>query len=228
MDRGQFAVEVSIATEETLEELFRWRNVDDDLTEGYNEAFRRISEEGTSLTERFHEMVERGPQSVEGFVRNLKGKVAEIKTEEALKERSPEFDWEMAGSPNQPGWDIKGTTPDGEELFVQVKTGTKDYADDVVDAMEESPNIAFAVSSEVFGEIEESHPELMGRLFEIQSDENLTESVKEGLEKLAANHGIDLPDSIGSVLPFVGEGLLGFRVIWAIRKLKAILQMSAS
>ncbi len=213
MDRGQFAVEVSIATEEMLEGLFNWRNVDDDLTEGFNKAFSRIAEEDSSLSERYLEMVARGPQSVERFVSNLKGKVAEIKTEEMLENQIPELDWEIAASPNQRGWDIKGTSPNGEEVLVQVKTGTEDYADDVVDAMEESPNIAFAVSSEIHGAIEESHPELMGRLLDIGSNEELTENVENGLEKLAANYGIDMPDSIGEMLPYLGEVVVGLRLI---------------
>lgn len=216
MDRDQFAIEVAITTEETLEGLFHWRNVDDDLTEGYNEAFSRIAEEGTSLTERFSEKVAEGPQAVEGFVNNIKGKIAEIKSEELLEERFPGYDFELADSANQPGWDLVGTSPDGEDIFVQIKTGSADYAGGVVDAMEESPNTAFAVSSEVFGAIQESHPELASRLVDIGANTELTEDVRNGLEKLAANHGVDLPDSIGEMLPYVGEVVIGLRLIRSI------------
>ena len=213
MDGGQFAIEVSLATEEVLEGLFEWRNVDDDLTEGFNKAFSRIAEEGASLNERYLEMVARGPQSVERFVSNLKGKVAEIKTEEMLDSRHPHIEWEIAALPNQPGWDIKGTSSDGEDIFVQVKTGTEGYASKVVDAMEDAPNVPFAVSSEIYGAIEESHPELVVRLIDIGSNEELTENVENGLEKLAANHGIDVPDSIGSALPFIDELATGVYLI---------------
>ena len=143
----------------------------------------------------------------------MKGKVAELKSEEILEERFPGYEFDIARSQNQPGWDLKGTSPDGEEIFVQVKTGTEEYADDVLDAMEASPNIAFAVSSEIFGAIEESHPELVARLVDIGSNAELTESVKDGLDKLAGNFGIDVPDSIGDALPYVGEVVLGFRLI---------------
>ena len=217
MDRDQFAIEVSIATEEVLEGLFRWRNVDDDirdqLSEGHSEAFSRVSEQGTSLTDHYDEMVARGRESVQGFTSTLKGKVAEIKSEEILEERFPGFEFELAQRANQPGWDLIGKSPNGEEFLVQVKTGAEAYAGKVIDAMEESPNMAFAVSSEIYGAIEESHPELVARLTDIGSNAELTEDVANGLEKLAANHGIDLPDSIGEALPYVGEVVLGFRLI---------------
>ena len=217
MDGGQFAIEVSLATEETLEALFHWRNVTDELrgqlSEAYNEAFRRIAEQGTSLTDRFNEVVDRGPGSAQGFVSALKGKVAEVKSEEILEERFPGYDFELAASPNQPGWDLKGTSPDGEEILVQVKTGTEGYSDEVLEAMQDSPNVAFAVSSEIYTNLVELHPELVGRLIEIGSNAELTESMNDGLPKLAGNFGIDVPDSIGETLPYVGEVVIGFKLI---------------
>ena len=217
MDGDQFAIEVSLATEETLEALFHWRNVPDELrgqlSEAYNEAFRRIAEQGTSLTDRFNEVVDGGPGSVQGFVNALKGKVAEVKSEEILEERFPGYDFELAASPNQPGWDLKGTSPDGEEILVQVKTGTEEYSDEVIEAMQDSPNVAFAVSSEIYTNLVELHPELVGRLIEIGSNAELTESMNDGLPKLAGNFGIDVPDSIGETLPYVGEVVLGFKLI---------------
>ena len=216
MDRDQFAIEVSLATEETLEALFRWGNVPDELNEAHRLAFKQVADNGTSLEQHYNEMVERGPRAVSGFISNLKGKVAEIKSEEKLEGRFPGYDFEIAASANQPGWDLIGISPEGDEIFGQVKTGSAAYAGDVVDAMEESPNKAFAVSSEVYGAIEESHPELASRLIDIGSNAELTEDVRNGLEKLAANHGIDLPDSIGEMLPYVGEVVIGLRLIRSI------------
>ena len=46
----------------------------------------------------------------------------------------------------------------------------------------------------------------------------LTESVKDGVATLAANYGVDVPDSIGEVLPLVGEVVAGLRLIWSIVK----------
>ena len=217
MDRDQFAIEVSLATEETLEALFHWRNVPDEfrnqLSEGHSEAFSRIAEQGTSLTDHFNEMVARGPESVQGFVSALKGKVAEVRAEEVLEQRFPGYDFKLAASPNQPVWDLKGTSPEGEDIFVQVKTGTEEYSDDVLEAMQDSPDVTFAVSSEIYTSLVQSNPELVRRLIEIGPNSELTESVNDGITKLAGSFGIDMPDSIGEVLPHVGEVLLGFKLL---------------
>ena len=42
----------------------------------------------------------------------------------------------------------------------------------------------------------------------------MTESIRDGLDKLAGNHGVDVPDSIGEGLPYVSEIVLGIRFIW--------------
>ena len=227
MDGDQFAIEVSLATEETLEALFHWRNVPDELrgqlSEAYNEAFRRIAEQGTSLTDRFNEVVDRGPGSVQGFVSALKGKVAEVKSEEKLEELFPGYDFELASSPNQPGWDLRGTSPDGEDIFVQVKTGTEKYSDDVHEAMQDSPDVTFAVSNEIYTSLAEANPELVGRLIEIDPNSELTESVNDGLTKLAGNFGIDVPDSLADALPYVGEVIIGIKLLREMVKTERIL-----
>ena len=149
---------------------------------------------------------------------NLKGKVAELKAESALEERFPGYDFELAPSPTQPGWDLRGTSPDGEDILSQVKFGGEGYADDVVDAMREYPNFPFVVSSEIHAAIEESHPELLHRLIEMGSAAKLSESVEDNLDKLAGNFGVDLPDSLGDALPVVAEVVLGIKLIWGIVK----------
>ena len=53
------------------------------------------------------------------------------------------YDFELAESPTQPAWDLVGTSPDAPDIFVQVKVGGQGYADEVVDAMQEDPNIGF-------------------------------------------------------------------------------------
>ena len=91
IDRNHFAIEVSQATEETLETLFHARNVPDELNEAYRLAFSSVADD-SSLHEQYREMLERGSGSVTGFVSNLKGKVAELKAEAALEERNPGYD----------------------------------------------------------------------------------------------------------------------------------------
>ena len=217
MDRNHFAIEVSLATEEALEALFHARNVPDVLEEAHGLAFSSVAED-SSLHEHYQEMLGRGSGSVMGFMSNLKGKVAELKAESALEERFPGYDFKLAPSPTQPGWDLRGTSPDGEDILSQVKFGGEGYADDVVDAMREYPNFPFVVSSEIHAAIEESHPELLPRLIEMGSAAKLSESVEDNLDKLAGNFGVDLPDSLGDALPVVAEVVLGIKLIWGIVK----------
>ena len=193
--------------------LFKARNVPDELTEAYRISFSNVAE-NWSLYERYREMMDRGPGSVTGFVSNLKGKVAELKVESLLEERYPSYNFELAASTTQPGWDLIGTSPDGPDILIQVKVGTEAYADSVVDAMREHPNFGFAVSSEAYAVIEDSHPELLDRATDIGPAAELTESIRDGLDKLAGNHGVDVPDSIGEGLPYVSEIVLGIRLIW--------------
>ena len=222
MDRDHFAIEVSQATEETLEALFDWRNVPDetvdDLNEAFTRAFSNLAEQGKSVHERFSESSARGLAAETGFVSNLKGKVAELKAEDILEDRNPGYNFELAVSPTQPGWDLIGTSPDGPPIYAQVKFGAETYADDTLEAMREHPNYPFAVSSEIYQDIAESHPELLGRLVDIGPAAELAESVKDGLGTLAANYGVDVPDSIGEALPLVGEVVLGLKLIWSIVK----------
>ena len=218
MDRDHFAIEVSLATEEAMEALFQARNVPDELKEAFGRAFSDVAE-NSSLHERYKEMIEKGPSSETGFVSALKGKVAELKTESALEERFPGGDFELAESATQQGWDVIGRFPDRPDIFVQVKAGSKEYASKTVDAMQADPDNRFAVSSEIYDRIAETHPELLARIVhELGPAAELTEDVKDGLGKLADNMGVDVPDSIGGALPFVGEVVIGMRLIWDMVK----------
>ena len=223
MDRDHFAIEVSQATEETLEALFHWRNVPDetvdDLNEAFTRAFSNLAEQGKSVHERFSEISVRGLAAETGFVSKLKGTVAELQTKDFLEDRVPGSKFELPDSPTQPVWDGIWRLPDGRDILVQVKTGAESYAPTVVEKMEESPNVSFAVSSEIYDRIAQSHPELVSRLIaDIGPSAELTESVQDSVATLAANYGVDVPDSIGDVLPLVGEVVAGLRLIWSIVK----------
>ena len=223
MDRDHFAIEVSLAAEEAMEALFEARNVPDDLVnylnEAYQKSFSTYAGQGRDVHEHFNEMMEKGPSSVTGFVSNIKGKVAELQVEHILKERHPGYDFKLAESATQPGWDLIGTSPDGPDIFVQVKAGSAEYASEAVDAIQANPNVAFAVNSEIYGRIAETHPELLERIvLDLGPAAELTQDVKDGLGKLAGNMGVDVPDSIGGALPFVGEVVLGIRLIWDMVK----------
>lgn len=224
MDRNHFSIEVSQATEEVMEALFDARNIQDDLvndlTEAYRRSFSSFADQGRSVHEHFQEMMGRGPESVRGFISNLKGKVAEVKVESVLEERFPGYDFQLASNPTEKGWDLKGESPDGEDIFIQSKFGAEEYADEVLDAMQEYPNYPFAVSSEIYDTIEQVQPELLGRLIDMGSAAELTASIKDGLGKLAGNFGVDIPDSIGEALPYVGEVVLGIKLIFEMVKTK--------
>ena len=220
MDRGHFAIEVSQATEEVLQALFEWRNIPDhlvrDLREAYRLSFSSFAEQGGSVHEHYSKMLTLGSDSVKGFVSNLKGKVAELQTVSQLNEQNTESLYRLAESPTQPVYDIIRAGPDGEQSSIQVKARGEEYAGQVVDDIEEHPNIAFYVSSEIYGRIAEKHPELLGRVTDIGPVAELTEFVTDGLDTLAENSGVDVPDSLGEALPFVAEVVLSLKLIWGI------------
>ena len=56
---------------------------------------------------------ERGEQSVDGLIRGLKGKLAEIEHKEWLEQNGYD-DVEIPLSPTQPVWDISAMSTDGE------------------------------------------------------------------------------------------------------------------
>ena len=68
-----------------------------------------------------------------------------------------------------------------------------------------------------------ANPELVGRLIEIDPNSELTESVNDGLTKLAGNFGIDVPDSLADALPYVGEVIIGIKLLREMVKTERIL-----
>ena len=215
MDKDFFALEVSQAAEEALDALFEARNVPDVLNEAFGLAFSDDSQT-KPLAEYFAEVTERGDRSVVGFVSSLKGKVAELESVRQLEELHPGYKFEIAANPNQPVYDLIGRGPEGaEDVLVQVKAGGLGYAGDVMQRMEESPeHVYFAVSSELYDKLMEVDPDAAGRLVDTGIEiAQFTEDVKSGLGTLASNSGIDVPDSIGEALPYVGEIVLGIRLI---------------
>ena len=226
MDRDNFAIEVSIAVEEGLEALFDARNVDDHLAKAWGIVYPNVDHE--SLQGHYLAMLAKGEKSVTGFINPLKGKLGEFKAESVLEERFPGWNFTLARDPTQPVWDLRGIGPEGQEMLVQVKTGAASYASDVLEHMEESPDIAFAVSSNLFALLTEKVPELSHRLINLDvSNHEFTTEARENLGTLAQNMGIDVPDSIGEVLPYVGEVVLGVRLIHSIISTERTLQGEA-
>ena len=215
MDKDTFALEIAQAAEEVLEALFEARNVPDVLDQAHEMAFSKVSQTMT-LAQHFEQVTETGGRSLDGFVSSLKGKVAELESVRQLEEMHPGYKFEIPSNPNQPVYDLIGRGPEGsEDVFVQVKAGGIGYAGDVMERMEEAPeHVQFAVSSELYERLIEVDPDSAGRLVDtgIEIGE-FTEDIKSGLGTLASNSGLDVPDSIGEMLPYVGEIVLGIRLI---------------
>ena len=119
MDRAMSAAEFASAVSFGLWVVFDDVNVDDAINQAYERAFS-----GT-LTEHWREMMERGHESMQGFMSPLKGKVAEIKAADILEEEGF-TNVQIADDPTQPDWDISAIDPYGQEVFIQVKTGISD------------------------------------------------------------------------------------------------------
>ncbi len=235
MDRDNFAIAVSIAVEESMEALFDARNVPDSsvmddhpVMRAYNAVYPNAASDYSSPHEHYQEMLERGESSVEGFIRPLKGRLAEFEAKDALESQLPEWEFSGASDPTQPVWDLVGRGPDGQEMLIQVKTGGERYADEVLERMEEAPDIAFALSSNLYDAIaEQAH-----RLYDIGvSDDALEgitraffEDVNEGLGALAGNMGIDVPDSLLGMLPYIAEVGMGIKLVHRIISTEQALQ----
>ena len=215
MDKDFFALDVAQATEAALEALFESRNVPDVLEQAYRAVFTDVSS-SKSLHESFMEKVASGDMSVLGFVNKLKGTVAEIESVPLFEGEFPGYKFELSSSPIQQGYDLIGRGPEGaEDVLIQVKAGGLGYASKVMQRMEDTPaNIDFALTVELYEKVSENMPEAFDRLINtgIENSE-LTETVEDGLGKLAGNMGIDVPDSIGEALPYVGEVVLAIRLI---------------
>ena len=213
-DRAMFAAEFTSAVSFSLWGVFDRVNVDDALAKAYEEQYSGLASEH-SLHERWAEMMDRGPESMEGFLNGVKGKVAEFHTKGLLEDQGY-TNVELAANPTQPVWDIRAIDPNGQEVFVQVKSGAAEYAGDVQDLMIQHPDVHYAVSSEIHAVISEDAPELVDRLTDIGSAEQLAGTTEEGLNLLSANAGIDIPDGAAEMIPYAAAIIGGARLIHSV------------
>ena len=213
-DGNMLAIEVSEGVDETLEGLSQ-ANVPDDVEAAFSLLYPNSD---IPAHEYYENTLALGERSATGFISNLKGKVAELKTEELLEERFQGYDFEIARDLNQPVWDVHGISSEGTgEILVQVKMGGEAYASDVLGRMQDDPDVLFAVSSEIHDKIIERTPELADQLIDLDvSNLDFTEDLEGNLGILASNSGFDIPDSLTEILPYVGEIILGIRLIMDI------------
>ncbi|RYX92485.1 hypothetical protein EON78_06435, partial [bacterium] len=193
-------------------------NVNDTLFEAYQSQYPNLSET-KSLFDKVIEAHCSGESSFGGLVSGVKGKLYEINLQETLNTNYPDWNFSIAENANQPIWDLIGIGPEGQEILVQAKMGAASYAFDVKERMLDNPDVLFATSREIHEKILESSPELAAQFIDVDvSNIELTDEVSSGLEQLLANHGVDVPDGIGDLLPFVGEIVAGIKLLVELSK----------
>ena len=234
-DRAMYAAEFASAASLGMWYIFDHRsvlginvpgtgiNVDDNIAAAYKAQYPVLAADH-SLHEHWREMMERGPESMQGFINGLKGKVAEFNAKDVL-EANGYTNVDLAPSSNQPGWDLHGTVPDGNYTRIQVKTGESYTASDIQEHMDKYPvgevNYAdhYAVGSEIYEKYIESGMDAGGRtLTEFGPDYALVGGTTDGLDTLSANMGIDIPDGVVDIIPYASVIVGGARLIYSVVK----------
>ena len=210
MDRGLIAVETASATSFAMWGIFDTINVDDTLAKAHEMA---LSNYEGSLHDHWQEKLQGAEGASEGFFSALKGKIAEFNAAEML-EQSGYTNVEIAANPIQPDWDISAISPEGEAVLFQVKTGVERYASDVMERMANTPDIEYLVGTELYEKIAAQSPALIDQMADIGSNYERSEGIKDGLDTLSKNMGLDLPDSIGEIVPYAGAIMMGARLIY--------------
>ena len=213
-DRARHAAANSAATSFGLWAIFDRIDVDDAISQAYAAQYPGLAADH-SLHEHWQLMMESGADSAIGFISGLKGKLAEFNAAELL-EQNGYTSVAIAANPTQPVWDISAIAPDGESALFQVKTGAEGYANSVMDAMDNAPDVHFLVSSEIYDRIAGNAPELLDRVADIGPDYALVTGTQDGLHILSSNLGIDIPDGVGDIIPYAGAIIAGARLIHSV------------
>lgn len=208
-----FTVETGVGVEAALAAMMIDQHPSGILVDAFEGAYPGLAS-SHSLTEHYNTLLQHGERSVEGFIHGLRGKLFELRLPSVLEERFPGFEFKLAESATQPGWDLVAVNAEGVEIFVQAKTGASSISG-FVEAMQEgdAPHW-FAVTQEVHDVIVGAHPELADRLIETDiSTLHLDEEAHSALATVAENLDIDVPDALTDLLPYVGELVLGARLV---------------
>ena len=187
---------------------------DTGLTQAYQ--MTNMHQEGRTLIQHWQEIVERGSSSETGFISNLKGKVAEVNFAEQLKSAGSTV--EIHPNPQHPVSDILELRPDGESITWQVKTGEAERAGEILDLVENSTDIHFALGDEIYSEVYSSASEIVGQMTGIGPDYLLVEGITDGLNTLSSNLGIDVPDGVVDIVPYAGAIIAGARLVHSVLK----------
>ena len=218
-DPKMAAAELVSAASITMGLLWSRIDINDDLHQRFQEAYERAFPDKStmvSLHDAFADARDNGAEAVQGFISNMKGKVAELDLQDRLQSQGATVI--LPDAQNHPDIDLLVIWSDGTEIPIQVKTRAAESVGNIESLMLDNPEVQFAVSSEVFDHIAERSPELIGQMTDIGSNAELTGEVSEGLGLLTDNLGIDIPDGVGEIIPYAGAILAGTRLIYgAIR-----------
>lgn len=189
-------------------------NINDQIFEAYLKQYPNEAA-NVDLYDKILEMD--SPEALQGLVSGLKGKLFEMELIKHYENMYSGFDFDLAKSATQAGWDLIGRSNDGQEILVQVKIGSEQYASTIIEVMEKNPDIFFAVNSEIYDKISELKPELVDQLYNSGIQNSLyEESLRTDLDQLATNAGYDIPDSIADLsIGFVGLLAIG-RILYKI------------
>ena len=172
-----------------------YASMDDNLsltiTQAYEMAFGNVADTYTVNERWAMKGVSDGEQ---GFINNLKGKVAEIQAEEPLAQ-DPRFagyeqdfirNEEGIPIPNHEGFDRVATGPNGQEIPITVKSSMadKDFQE-VRELLIGNDQAHGAVNTEMYNRFADSDSDLMGRLTDIGSTHELEQSIEETLAIMA-------------------------------------------
>ena len=216
-DRAMYAAEFASAVSLGMWPVFDRFNVDDTLATAYKAQYPN-DDANQSLYEQWQEMMDRGPESVQGFINGLKGKVAEFRTKDLLEDNGY-TNVTLASDPTQEGWDISAVDPEGQTALIQVKTGTSLSASEVRDLLEAEPNYLFAFGTEIHDKVVASGMDTGNQIVAvIGSDYARVEGIKDGLETLSANEGIDIPDGVVDIIPYAIVIVGAARLIYSALK----------
>ena len=197
-----------------IEDGLKTASINDKLAQAHEMAFGTY--EG-SLHEHWQEMLQRGGNAPDKFLNPLKGKVAELNHKEYL-EAQGYTNVTIPDDPTHPDWDIRAISPDGQEEFIQVKTGLAGRAGEVQQLMAENSNIHYAMSTEIYDKIHDRTLDIVNRVTDMGTEYELVDGIGDGLETLSANQGFDLPDSVGEIVPYAGAIIMGACLIYNVIK----------
>ena len=209
------AAELTSAANIGLWTIFDDINVDDSLAAAYQGQYPRLAADH-SLHDHWQGMMDRGPESMGGFVSGLKGKVAEFQALDQFAEAG----WtnlSIASDPTHPVWDISRHQSGG--------SGDPDTGQD------RGSGLCLQNTRPHRGG---ARPPFRIRRGDLQPDSRidprstwtgspnstrtyrLVEGTEDGLLTLTDNLGIDVPDGIGDLLPYAGGIIAGARLIHSI------------